>query len=656
MRTPSTRSPQALKKGVRGNAQRYQDAQYVMSLHPGQAEVFRDKSRFRVVVAGRRFGKCVHAETLITMADGSERKVEDVSAGDWVLTVNEDTYQLETRQVQHLHDNGVKETVVVKTKSGRELRCTPNHPILANNAWIDAGALNKGDLLATPMRSEVMGESEQDFLPITYDDLLPHLIGDGEPGARQAHNTVVGNFSRSTKDVLNSWRKQTKTRISRRRYEQLRYTSDGYFDSLADGDIHWDEVESVTPAEPAQTYDLTIEGNHNFIADGIFTHNTMLAKSVLMQKSRIPNQLLWYVAPTYKQAKQIMWRDLKKSMPREWLRKDPNETALSMELINGTVIELKGSDKADSLRGVGLDFVILDEVQDMRKEVWTEVLRPTLATTGGGGLFIGTPKGYQNVLYELFEIGQKPKMIKAGTWRSWHFKTLDSPFVAREEVEAARADLDERTFLQEFCADFNSTAGLVYYPFDRNTHVKSCPFNPKLPIWIGQDFNIDPMATCILQPQPNGEVWVVDEIVIPNSNTEEVANEIERRYWRYFRQITMYPDSNASARQHARGETDLDIFREKGLTRFRNRRKNPPIADRINAVNRMLQTADGRVRLYFSSEQCPNTIKAMEQVAYKEGTREVDKSQNIEHISDALGYVIEREFPLNQKIITGLSI
>ncbi|MFH4263516.1 terminase, partial [Acinetobacter baumannii] len=79
------------------------------------------------------------------------------------------------------------------------------------------------------------------------------------------------------------------------------------------------------------------------------------------------------------------------------------------------------------------------------------------------------------------------------------------------------------------------------------------------------DFNIDPMSTVIMQPQPNGEVWVVDEIVQFGSNTEEICEEIERKYWRYMKQIVIFPDPAGGQRQHAHGESDLDIMREKGF-------------------------------------------------------------------------------------------
>jgi hypothetical protein len=194
----------------------------------------------------------------------------------------------------------------------------------------------------------------------------------------------------------------------------------------------------------------------------------------------------------------------------------------------------------------------------------------------------------------------------------------------------------------------------VYYPFDRDTHVGDYPFNPKLPIWVGMDFNIDPMSTVIFQPQRDGELWAVDEIVLFGSNTEEICEELEKRYWRNQVQIVIYPDPAGVQRQHARGETDLDILREKGFKRLKYRRKHPAVADRVNAVNRMLKSADGGVRMKIDAS-CKHFISALEQTIYKRGSREVDKSAGLEHSADAGGYCIEIEFPVRKVEIGGHS-
>lgn len=380
---------------------------------------------------------------------------------------------------------------------------------------------------------------------------------------------------------------------------------------------------------------------------------TQLSKTLMIRKAQKPKQRIWYVAPTYRMAKQIMWNDLIEAIPRRWMAKI-NHSSLSITLVNGSLIELKGADDPDSLRGVGIHFLVLDEFQDISEEAWTQCLRPTLASTGGHAIFIGTPKAY-NQLYAVYMQGQDEQKFRSGQWQSWQFPTITSPFIPESEIEAARADMDEKSFAQEFLASFETMSGRVYYPFDRKTHVGKYPFNPQLPIWIGMDFNIDPMSTVVMQPQPNGEIWVVDEIVQFGSNTEEVCDEIDRRYWRHQKQITVYPDPAGGQRQHARGESDLDIMREKGFKKIKNRKKHPLIADRVNAVNRLLRTADGNVRLRVD-EKCKHLINSFEQTIYKPGCRDVDKSGGVEHSADAIGYAIEYEFPVRKIEIGGISI
>jgi hypothetical protein len=377
---------------------------------------------------------------------------------------------------------------------------------------------------------------------------------------------------------------------------------------------------------------------------------SQLAKISLIKFSRKKRRLIWYVAPSYRMARQIMWPELVEAIPRAWVRKY-NETILTITLVNGSRIELKGADSPDSLRGVGVHYLVMDEVQDIDPDAWKKVLRPTLASTGGHALFIGTPKAY-NFLHELWTQGQK---TSAKAWASWQFPTITSPFIPAEEIEAARSDMDEKSFKQEFEASFETMSGRVYYPFDRKVHCKELAFDPLLPIWIGQDFNIDPMSSVVFQKQKNGELWAVDEICLMNSNTQELCDELERRYWRYLEQIIIYPDPAGAYRGHQRGESDLDIFRQRGFKKQKYRRKHPPVADRVNAVNRLLRAADGTIKLYVDP-RCKKFIEALEQTLYVPGGREVDKKAGVEHAADAGGYCIEFEYPVRKIEILGVSI
>lgn len=380
---------------------------------------------------------------------------------------------------------------------------------------------------------------------------------------------------------------------------------------------------------------------------------TVLALVFAINMAKRPFSKVWYIAPSYRMAKQIMWDQLQASIPPEWIKK-VHQTDLSIRLINGSIIECKGADDPDSLRGVGLYYAILDEFQDMKTDTWTKVIRPTLARDRGHALFIGTPKGYAN-LYDFHQLGQDPMKP---AWKSWVYPTITSPFIPAEEIEEARRDMDIKSFRQEFEASFETMSGRVYHPFDRNTHVKPLEFNPNLPIWIGQDFNVDPMSSAVIQPQTNGEIWIVDEIHRPNSNTVEVCDELERRYWRHMndeRKVCVYPDPAGGNRQSARGESDLDIFRQRGFKYIKYRRKHPAISDRVNAVNRMLMDATGQIRLRVDPK-CKNVVASFEQVIYREGTPDIDKRPGVEHMTDAVGYPIELEFPTRKIKIAGRSL
>jgi hypothetical protein len=373
---------------------------------------------------------------------------------------------------------------------------------------------------------------------------------------------------------------------------------------------------------------------------------------------------IWYVAPTYGMAKDIMWADLIDAIPPRLIKKK-NETKLEVRLINGSLIQLKGADKPDTLRGRGIDFVVLDEYQDFKAGTWEEIIYPTLMDKGGRALIIGTPKAF-NCLYEVYQKGQD--IANKGEWNSWQFPTISSPFIPKKEIERARANLTEKSFKQEFEASFESMTGLIYYNFKRQTHVRALPpIDMNKPIYAGQDFNVDPMTTVLFQlwedpayPKRSMDRFVIhikDEIFLKSSNVVEVCDEMEKRYWRHIRagKFALYPDPAGNNRNQGYGETNFQIFRDRGINKVYARPKHPARSDRYNAVNLMLQAANGRIRM-FVDPKCKETIKSFEQTIYKAGTSDVDKTKDSEHITDALGYPVELLFPVRKVQIIGTSI
>jgi len=181
---------------------------------------------------------------------------------------------------------------------------------------------------------------------------------------------------------------------------------------------------------------------------------TYLCITEMMKYASQPNQKIWYVAPTFKMAKEIAWSTLKEMLNQfNWIE-DINETTMTITIKKShSTISLKGADNYDSLRGTGLNFLILDEFADINKKTWFEVLRASVADTLGSVMMCGTPKGYGNWSYEMYLKGKHDK-----GWESFQFTTLDGGMVNDDEIQQAKLDLDQRTFRQEFEGTFENYA------------------------------------------------------------------------------------------------------------------------------------------------------------------------------------------------------
>ncbi|GIK73818.1 MAG: hypothetical protein BroJett021_28060 [Chloroflexota bacterium] len=163
----------------------------------------------------------------------------------------------------------------------------------------------------------------------------------------------------------------------------------------------------------------------------------------------------WWVAPSYKMAA-VGWRlvqQLGRQIPGAALR----QTDKLLSMPGGGTVQVRSADDPQSLRGEGLDFLVMDECAFIPEAAWTEALRPALADRQGRALFISTPKG-RNWFWRLWQMGQPPN----AQWASWRFATATNPFIQPEEIEAARGSLPERVFRQEFLAEFIDDAGGVF--------------------------------------------------------------------------------------------------------------------------------------------------------------------------------------------------
>jgi len=169
-----------------------------------------------------------------------------------------------------------------------------------------------------------------------------------------------------------------------------------------------------------------------------------------------PGSIEWVVAPVFAQA-MINWRKFKFFLPKEII-KSVNKSEKYIELVNESTIWIKSGDNPDTLRGEGIDLVIVDEAAMVKKDVWEEALRPALADKQGKGIFISTPKGH-NWFFDMWTRGQDPEFPD---YESWSFPTAANPYIDPKEIDEARRTLPEMIYRQEFLAEFLDEIGAVF--------------------------------------------------------------------------------------------------------------------------------------------------------------------------------------------------
>jgi hypothetical protein len=328
----------------------------------------------------------------------------------------------------------------------------------------------------------------------------------------------------------------------------------------------------------------------------------------------------------------IMWEPLKDRLSQlRWIKKI-NETNLTVTLLNGSKIVLGSADDPQKHRGILCDYVVFDEYATMNPEIWT-VMRPTLATTRGEAMWLGTPMGKGNHFYDLYTWAQSQD-----DWSTWKYTTADGGNVDPDEIEAAKRDLDERTFRQEYLADWVDYIGLVYYAFN-DIHVHKSDQDNVKELCVGMDFNVDP-GCAVIGRQTSQGLHIFDEIELRNTNTFEIADELRRRYPTSI--IKVFPDPAGSQRRTSSNTTDHKILHNAGFQVFA-RRAHPPVRDRINSVNSAFSS--GKLLI---DPKCKSLINCLNKLSYREGTNEQDKNSGLDHMPDALGYLVEYLYPIKK--------
>lgn len=352
----------------------------------------------------------------------------------------------------------------------------------------------------------------------------------------------------------------------------------------------------------------------------------MVAKAVYKNDTRV-----CYIAPTYQQARDIAWQELKKiAMPASY---SINESRLEITIKTAdggkAYISLRGWESIETLRGQKYDFIVIDEIASMRNwwVNWEEVIRPTLTDREGSVLFISTPKGF-NHFYELYNMQDDP--IKGKDYKSFHFTTYDNPHIKPEEIEKARLEMTEDRFAQEYLGDFRKTEGLVYKEFDRTRHVYSTAVYASAERLVGIDWGFtNPAAVYLIERDSDANYWITDEYYKPGKTTDDICE-----YAASLRGNKYYPDPAEPDR--------IEVLKRKHVNVME---VSKDIEAGIDSVRELFKAN----RLHIHSS-CVNLITELELYHYPE--KKPDKNEpelpvkEDDHAMDAIRYVLFMQQPI----------
>lgn len=352
----------------------------------------------------------------------------------------------------------------------------------------------------------------------------------------------------------------------------------------------------------------------------------------------------WWVAPVYAQA-EIAYKRMKRALPRSLFRS--NDTERFIELANEAVVSFKSGEKPDNLYGEDVYSCVIDEASRLREDSWHAV-RSTISATRGPVRLIGNVRGRLNWFYQMArkaERGAVGMHYAKITWRD----AVAAGILDESEIDDARTHLPPSVFRELYEAEPSDIEGRVYREFQPE-NVDSDILDLGGTVLIGMDFNVNPMSA-VVACKAGDQLHVFDEIVIPNSNTQEMGEEIRRRF-PVGRDVAVYPDPSGNSRKTSApvGQTDFAILRDFGF-RVVAPKAAIPVVDRINEVNALCRNAAGQRRLFVHS-RCGNLLDALDGLTYKEGTSMPDKATGLDHITDALGYLVDCEFPIHHRTVS----
>lgn len=380
-------------------------------------------------------------------------------------------------------------------------------------------------------------------------------------------------------------------------------------------------------------------------------------KRFLVKQSQKVVGQYFAAAPTHNQAKKIFWNDLKDFTICKTHPKRPSESDLIIFLPNGSEIHVIGLDSPQRIEGIPWTGGGIDEFADLKSEAWEYHILPALNTVNptrpdyrAWCWLLGVPDGL-NHYYDLCsaaDAGMDPSM------KVFHWKSSD--ILPDDVIAAAKRMMSDKQYKQEYEASFETAGGRIYEDYSKANHTSETIKPHELLCWM-HDQNYTPLSSAVGVIRNDGkDLYLLDEIVLTSAVSKQSAIEFVDRFNDHKNKtVWLYGDPAGRAGEkhgHASDYTDIeDVLRGAGWKVVRKvKPAAPAIKDRQNAVRAKIRSADGHVSLFVNPITAPWCDKGLSTVQLQEGsTFQEDQKNKYQHITTAIGYMVECVWPIAHK-------
>lgn len=374
---------------------------------------------------------------------------------------------------------------------------------------------------------------------------------------------------------------------------------------------------------------------------------------IAKEAMRNPGELYFIAAPTRDQVKKIYWDDMKKLCLTATFPRKPGESELKIYLPNDTEIHLIGLDKPERIEGIPWTGGGIDEIADIKGHAWGAHIYPALNTVNplrpdyrAWCWLLGVPDG----LNHYYDMAEYAKAGDDPEWKLYHWKSSD--ILPDDVIDAAKRSMSPKQYKQEFEASFETASGRIYEDYS-SANVTTEVIKPHEQLLWYHDFNFTPMSSGIAVRRNANDMYLLDEIILESADTIDSANEFVEKFKNHKnKHVIIYGDpAGRAGEKHGKASdyTQMEnVLRANGWRFTRKvKKKHPAIKDRQNAVRAKVLSAAGECTLFVNKKKAPYNHKGLQTVQLQKGsTFQEDDRNEYQHITTAIGYMIDFEFPV----------